>query len=113
MPSLRDIRRRIRSVKNTAKITKAMEMVAASRMRRAQQRVIAARRYPEAMRDLISELASAAGGGEGLHPLLVQRPIDTVGVVMMTSDRGLAGALNTNIIRRASQLILEAGDQAR
>jgi F-type H+-transporting ATPase subunit gamma len=106
MPSLRDIRRRIRSVKNTAQITKAMEMVAASRMRRAQQRVIAARPYAEAMRSLISELA-AVPGGEVVHPLLVQRPIDTVGVVMMTSDRGLAGALNTNVIRRASQLILE------
>jgi F-type H+-transporting ATPase subunit gamma len=107
MASLRDIRRRIRSIKNTAQITKAMEMVAASRMRRAQQRVIAARPYAEAMRSLISELAAAPGGGDQLHPLLVQRPIDTVGIVVLTSDRGLAGALNTNVIRRASQLILE------
>ena len=113
MASLRDIRRRIRSVKNTAKITKAMEMVAASRMRRAQQRVIASRPYSEAMRSLISELASVGGGAETLHPLLVQRPIDTVGVVMITSDRGLAGALNTNVIRRASQLVLEAGEQTK
>ena len=113
MASLRDIRRRIRSVKNTAKITKAMEMVAASRMRRAQQRVIAARPYAEAMRSLISELASVGGGADTLHPLLVQRPIDTVGVVMITSDRGLAGALNTNVIRRASQLVLEAGEQTK
>src|SRR6266516_2730917 len=111
MPSLRDIRRRIRSIKNTAQITKAMEMVAASRMRRAQQRVIAARPYAEAMRSLISELAGARG--ETLHPLLAQRPIDTVGVVMMTSDRGLAGALNTNVIRRATQLILEVEDRPR
>jgi F-type H+-transporting ATPase subunit gamma len=107
MPSLRDIRRRIRSIKNTAQITKAMEMVAASRMRRAQQRVIAARPYAEAMRSLISELAGAPGAGAALHPLLVERPVDSVGVVMMTSDRGLAGALNTNVIRRSSQLILE------
>jgi F-type H+-transporting ATPase subunit gamma len=113
MASLRDIRRRIRSVKNTAKITKAMEMVAASRMRRAQQRVIASRPYSEAMRSLISELASVGGGADTLHPLLVQRPIDTVGVVMITSDRGLAGALNTNVIRRASQLVLEAGEQTK
>jgi F-type H+-transporting ATPase subunit gamma len=112
MASLRDIRRRIRSVKNTAKITKAMEMVAASRMRRAQQRVIAARPYSEAMRSLISELAMT-GGGDELHPLLVQRPIDTVGVVVLTSDRGLAGALNSNVIRRASQLILQAGDATK
>jgi F-type H+-transporting ATPase subunit gamma len=112
MPSLRDIRRRIRSIKNTAQITKAMEMVAASRMRRAQQRVIAARPYAEAMRSLISELAAVPGGGAaGLHPLLIQRPVDTVGVIMMTSDRGLAGALNTNVIRRASQLILESEER--
>jgi F-type H+-transporting ATPase subunit gamma len=113
MASLRDIRRRIRSVKNTAKITRAMQMVAASRMRRAQQHVIAARPYAEAMERLISELASVAQGRDALHPLLVQRPIDTVGIVLMTSDRGLAGALNTNIIRRGSQLVLEAGEQAK
>lgn len=111
MPSLRDIKRRIRSVKNTAQITKAMEMVAASRMRRAQQRVIAARPYAEAMRSLISELATAPAGGEARHPLLVQRPIDTVGIVVMTSDRGLAGALNTNVLRRATQLLLEVEDR--
>src|SRR5919197_3467875 len=109
MPSLRDIRRRIRSVRNTAKITKAMELVAASRLRRAQMRVTAARPYADAMRALISELASAgAGAGRGaLHPLLVQRPVANVGVVLVTPDRGLAGALNTNIIRRGTELILE------
>src|SRR5919197_3035125 len=107
MPSLRDIRRRIRSVRNTAKITKAMELVAASRLRRAQMRVTAARPYADAMRALISELASAgAGAGRGaLHPLLVQRPVANVGVVLVTPDRGLAGALNTNIIRRGTELI--------
>ena len=109
MPSLRDIRRRIRGVKSTAQITKAMELVAASRMRRAQQRVLAARPYAETMRTLIGELASgvAGGGGEALHPLLVQREVDTVGVILLTSDRGLAGALNTNTIRRGSEVILE------
>src|SRR5918998_5067572 len=108
MPSLRDIRRRIRGVKNTAQITKAMELVAASRMRRAQQRVLAARPYSETMRALIAELAGgAAAGSEALHPLLVQRPIDTVGIILLTSDRGLAGPLNTNIIRRGSELILQ------
>lgn len=113
MASLRDIRRRIRSIKNTAKITKAMEMVAASRMRRAQQRVIAARPYADAMRTLITELAAAPTGGDVEHPLLVQRPIDTVGIVMLTSDRGLAGALNTNVIRRGSQLLLEVTDERK
>jgi F-type H+-transporting ATPase subunit gamma len=108
VPSLRDIRRRIRSVKNMAQITKAMEMVAASRMRRAQQRVLAARPYAEAMRALIGELSTqGAAAGQVLHPLLAQRPIHTVGVLLMTPDRGLAGPLNTNIIRRGTELIVE------
>jgi F-type H+-transporting ATPase subunit gamma len=108
MPSLRDIRRRIRSIRNTAKITKAMQLVAASKLRRAQQRVLAARPYAEAMRELISELAGeGAGGGGALHPLLAQRPVHNVGVVLVTPDRGLAGSLNTNIIRRGTELVLE------
>jgi F-type H+-transporting ATPase subunit gamma len=108
MPSLRDIRRRIRSIRNTAKITKAMELVAASRLRRAQMRVTAARPYSEAMRALVAELGGQApSGGEALHPLLVQREVRTVGVLLVTPDRGLAGALNTNIIRRGTELILE------
>src|SRR3954454_10431558 len=107
MPSLRDIRRRIRSVRNTAKITKAMELVAASRLRRAQMRVTAARPYAEAMRGLIAELAGQApSAGAALHPLLVQRAIDTVGVLVVTPDRGLAGPLNTNVMRRATETIL-------
>ncbi len=109
MASLQDIRRRIRGVRNTAQITKAMELVAASRMRRAQQRVVAARPYAETMRTFIGELA-AVGAGQGadeLHPLLEQRSVDTVGIILMTTDRGLCGALNTNTIRRASELILE------
>ena len=108
MPSLRDIRRRIRSIRNTAKITKAMELVAASRLRRAQMRVTAARPYSEAIRALVAELgALAPTGGEALHPLLVQREVRSVGVLLVTPDRGLAGALNTNIIRRGTELILE------
>jgi F-type H+-transporting ATPase subunit gamma len=108
MPSLRDIRRRIRSIRNTAKITKAMELVAASRLRRAQMRVTAARPYAEAMRALMAELGGISPtGGQALHPLLVQREVRTVGVLLVTPDRGLAGALNTNIIRRGTELILE------
>lgn len=108
MPSLRDIRRRIRSIRNTAKITKAMELVAASRLRRAQMRVTAARPYADAMRALMAELGGVApGGGEALHPLLVQREVRNVGVLLVTPDRGLAGALNTNVIRRGTELILE------
>src|ERR671932_1445250 len=108
MPSLRDIRRRIRSVCNTAKITKAMELVAASRLRRAQMRVTAARPYADAMRALISELGAAGAVGSGaLHPLLAQREVRTVGVVLITPDRGLAGPLNTNTIRRGTEVILD------
>src|SRR5438067_2072456 len=108
MPSLRDIRRRIRSIRNTAKITKAMELVAASRLRRAQMRVTAARPYAEAIRALVAELgAQAPTGGGVLHPLLVQRDVHTVGVLLVTPDRGLAGALNTNVIRRGTEVILE------
>src|SRR5690348_10559444 len=108
MPSLRDIRRRIRAVRNTAKITKAMELVAASRLRRAQMRVTAARPYAEAMRALMAELGGIApSGGEALHPLLVQRDVRNVGVLLVTPDRGLAGALNTNLIRRGTEVILE------
>lgn len=108
MPSLQDIRRRIRGVRNTAQITKAMELVAASRMRRAQQRVTAARPYAETMRTFIGELAAVAAGAQSdeLHPLLEQREVDTVGIIVLTADRGLCGALNTNVIRRASELIL-------
>ena len=109
MPSLQDIRRRIRGVRNTAQITKAMELVAASRMRRAQQRVTAARPYADTMRTFIGELASVAAGApsDELHPLLEQREVDTVGIIVLTADRGLCGALNANVIRRASELILE------
>jgi F-type H+-transporting ATPase subunit gamma len=108
MPSLRDIRRRIRSIRNTAKITKAMELVAASRLRRAQMRVTAARPYANAMRQLVAELgAQAPTAGGALHPLLVQREVHNVGVLLVTPDRGLAGALNTNVIRRGTEVILE------
>jgi F-type H+-transporting ATPase subunit gamma len=85
-----------------------MELVAASRMRRAQQRVLAARPYAETMRQFIAELGAAAGSsGDLLHPLLEHREVDTVGIILITTDRGLCGALNTNTIRRASELILE------
>jgi F-type H+-transporting ATPase subunit gamma len=106
MASLRDIRRRIRSVRNTAQITKAMELVAASRMRRAQANVLAARPYSTAMRTLITQLGAARRDGDVLHPLLRQRPVQAVGLVILTSDRGLAGALNTNVIRSGTEFLL-------
>jgi len=107
--SLRDIRRRIRSVRSTAQITKAMELVAASRMRRAQLRVLASRPYAEAMTPMIRQLGLARKEGEVLHPLLQQRATrHRVGLVMLTTDRGLCGALNTNLIRRGTEFLLSA-----
>ncbi len=112
MASLRDIRRRIRSVRNTAQITKAMELVAASRMRRAQQRVLATRPYSEAMNAMINQLGAAGREGAALHPLLQQRAeIRHVGLVMLTTDRGLCGALNTNVIRRGTEFILSTHEE--
>lgn len=108
MASVREIRRRIRSVKNTAKITKAMEMVAASKMRRAQQRVLAARPYARKMQDVLGGLAAMAAGAEAPHPLLVRRPeVGRIEVIHMTADRGLCGGYNANLNRRVSQFLLD------
>src|SRR3989442_15689592 len=102
MPSTREVRRRIRSVKNTAQITKAMQMVASSKMRRRQERVQQSRPYSEQLRALVSRLANASGDdlGEGIA-LLKQRPVRNIGIVLLTPDRGLCGALPSNINRRA------------
>jgi F-type H+-transporting ATPase subunit gamma len=103
MASRREIRRRIRSVKNLAQITKAMQMVAASRMRRAQARVAASRPYAEAMRDVVAQLAARSGAKE--HPLLKERDIAMIELVTITPDRGLAGALVTNINRATARFV--------
>ena len=85
-----------------------MELVAASRLRRAQMRVTAARPYADAIRKLVAELgAQAPSAGGALHPLLIQRDVHKVGVLLVTPDRGLAGALNTNVIRRGTEVITE------
>lgn len=102
MATRREIRRRIRSIRNTAQITKAMQMVAASRMRRAQGRVTAARPYAEAIRDIVADISSRPGA-QG-HPLLAQRPVNNVEIVTITPDRGLAGALVTNLNRETARL---------
>lgn len=109
MPSTLALRRRIRSVKNTAQITKAMELVAASRMRRAQQNVQASRPFSQKLLEVISDIAALQKSEEiqSISPLLQQRPIQRVGLVMVTADRGLAGALNTNAIRRAVRFITD------
>src|SRR5712691_11640990 len=108
MPSTREVRRRIRSVKNTAQITKAMQMVASSKMRRAQERVQQARPYAEQIRALVSRLANATGEdlGEGVA-LLRRRPVRNIGIVDITPDRGLCGALPSNINRKALSTALE------
>ena len=94
----KEIRNKIKSVKSTQKITKAMEMVAASKMRRAQERMRSARPYGERVRTIIANLAHA--NTEYRHPYLVRRdPVKRVGIILVTSDKGLCGGLNTNILR--------------
>ncbi|MFN2581614.1 MAG: ATP synthase F1 subunit gamma [Candidatus Dormibacteria bacterium] len=99
MPSLRDLRRRIRSVQNTQKITKAMELVAAARMRRAQERVLAARPYSDEIASIMSELMRRTP--EYKHPFLEVRDVQRRVLILVTADRGLSGALNSNNIRLA------------
>ena len=109
MPSTREIRRRIRSVENTAKITNAVQLVAASKMRRAQLRAEAARPYAESMRGLLANLATAGGDGEDtgpLHPLLERREVRESAIILITPDRGLAGGLISNLQRHAGSLVL-------
>jgi F-type H+-transporting ATPase subunit gamma len=112
MPSTREIRRRIRSVGNMQQITRAMEMVSAAKMRKAQQRVTASRPYSEQLRQIMSDLATQQPDPEQLaqFPLLQTRPVRNVELIVVTPDRGLTGALNTNILRRGTRFILtEAG----
>ena len=112
MPSLIDIRRRIRSVKNTQQITKAMKMVSAAKLRRAQDRVIAARPYGAMLRKMLANVASAAAGDEqaGQNPLLAHRPEQRILLVLVTSDKGLAGAFNSNLIKAAQRFQMERPD---
>jgi len=107
VPSPREIRRRIRSVKNMSQITRAMEMVAASKMRRAQDRVTSGRPYSERLREVLGDLASLQLDGDQMKkfPLLEQRELNRTAVILITPDRGLAGSLTTNLLRRATQYI--------
>jgi len=99
MPSTRDIRRRIKSVKNTAQITKAMQMVASAKMRKAQQAALAGRPYATLMNDVLA--AATAGAGEFTHPLMEKREGRKRAVILISTDKGLCGALNTNLLREA------------
>lgn len=115
MPSTREIRRRERSVRNMAQITRAMEMVAASKMKRAQDHVTSGRPYSERLREVLADLASVRLDEDQLQqfPLLAQRPINKTAVILISPDRGLSGPLSSNILRRVTQYIRnEAGDGA-
>jgi F-type H+-transporting ATPase subunit gamma len=103
MANLIDLRRRIRSVKNTEQITKAMKMVAAAKLRRAQQAVVSSRPYARLLRDILSSvLGKAAGESDALdHPLLAQRQEKNVLLLLLSGDKGLAGAFNANILKEA------------
>jgi len=112
MATIREIRRRIRSVTNTAKITRAMEMVAASKMRRAQINALAGRPYADKMRQMLADLAESIESLklEAPHPLLERRPVERVAFVLVSTDRGLCGGLNANLNRYAASFALEKKD---
>ncbi len=106
MPSTREIRRRIRSVKNISQVTRAMQMVAAAKMRRAQEQVLATRPYTEKAWEILTHLAAQQGADEEAHPLLrVRDEINRAGLVLITADKGLAGSYNHNIIQAAWRFV--------
>src|ERR1039457_781423 len=109
MPSLIDIRRRIRSVRNTQQITKAMKMVSAAKLRRAQDRVIASRPYGTALRGLLAEVAASAESDDRVsgQPLLARRPERRVQLILIPSDIGKAGAFNSTLIKAAQRFAEE------
>ncbi len=109
MPNIRVIKRRTKSVQSIAQVTKAMEMVAASKMRRAQERALAGRPYDLKIRQVLANLTAAMppNGDVPIHPLLTTRPVSQVETVLITTDRGLCGALNANVIRRTAAFLQE------
>ncbi len=108
MASLRDIRKRIKSVKNTRQITKAMKMVSAAKLRRAQEAVIASRPFAQTIDTVMGQIIARAEPGSLSHPLLTSRPMKKVEIIVITSDRGLAGGFNANINRRALKYTSDA-----
>ena len=111
MPSLKEIRGRIGSIRNISQITRAMELVAASRMKRAQDAILAARPYADALHSALSRVAAAID--EEADPLLARRPVRRIGVVVMTTDRGLAGALDANTVRSVLRFIADRAPGGR
>jgi F-type H+-transporting ATPase subunit gamma len=111
--STRELRRRIRSTKNMIQITRAMEMVSASKMRRAQRNVLATRPYADRMLDVMSELAARAGAARPGSLLEVRPDVRAVGLIVITPDRGLAGSLVSNVLRRTARFVLDQREQGR
>src|SRR6266536_5094950 len=101
MPSTRDLRRRIKSIRNTSQITKAMQMVAAAKMRKAQQAAVAGRPYASLMNEVLAEVT--ANAGDFSHPLTEVREIRKRAVIVVSTDKGLCGALNSNLLREAAR----------
>ncbi len=108
MATLRDIRRRIRSVESTQKITRAMKLVAAAKLRRAQERILSARPYATKMRELLSGLVARTDAEA--HPLLARRRTGRKRLVIITADKGLCGAFNSNVLRASLAFVREAGE---
>lgn len=111
MPSLRDIKRRIKSVKNTQQITKAMKMVSAAKLRRAHEDIVAARPYAQKMLDIINSLSSRVS--PDAHPLLSKRGNNRIELVILTSDRGLCGSFNSSIIRTSEGFLRKNAGNAK
>src|SRR5579871_582783 len=116
MANVLDLRRRIRSVRSTRQITKAMKMVSAAKLRRAQDRALAARPYAQMLTNVLKSLVSRAEiydpeTGEPRHPLLAQRPEQSILLIVVTGDKGLAGAFNTNILKSTMQFLGEKAER--
>ncbi|MGC8730879.1 MAG: F0F1 ATP synthase subunit gamma, partial [Halothiobacillaceae bacterium] len=109
MAGAKEIRTQIKSVQNTRKITKAMEMVAASKMRKAQENMEATRPYLRKVKEVIANLSNAHP--EYRHPFMVERPVKRVGMILVTTDRGLCGGLNVNLFRQALKTMKGWADQ--
>jgi len=107
LADIRLIRRRIKGIQSTAKISRAMEMIATLKMRRAQERGLAGRPYSEKIHQVIADLAALPQGETPLHPLLQRRPVNKIAIIHITPDRGLCGGLNANLNRKTARFILE------
>jgi F-type H+-transporting ATPase subunit gamma len=107
LANTRAIRRRIKGAENTAKITRAMEMIASSKMRKAQERGLAGRPYSDKIKQVIADLAALTTTDEGVHPLLQRRPVKKIAIIHITPDRGLSGGLDANLNRKTASFLLQ------